>query len=305
MVKKITITGGKGGTGKTLIATNLATKFSQEGYRVLLIDCDVENPNSNILLGKPLDDENVEKKGVFIFKPEFDLDLCTKCGKCREGCYRHAILQFPEQFPSLMDQMCSGCEVCYRICPTNAINYGKREIGSQYFIPKINNNLDLIVGELNPSEAVSVLIVEEILNFAEKLNKENDYDIFIIDSAPGAHCDVEHSISVADVVLAITEPTPFGEHDLRRIFELIKLTNKKADIIINRSTLTDYIQPIYDLVEKYECELLGEIPLDNIVIENYAKGIPFIFDTRKFPAKQAFFQIFKRISQKLKMLKKV
>lgn len=303
MTKSIAITGGKGGTGKTLIATNLAIYLANSGYRTLLIDCDVENPNSNILLGISLTSQEVEKKRISMFKPEFVKDSCTKCGICRSACYRHAILQFPDQYPTLLEHMCSGCKTCQKVCPTGAIITDSRDIGNRYFIPQAYSNLDLLVGELNPSEAISVKIVEALFHYSEKLSKKKTYDFVIIDTAPGAHCDVEKSISDADLVIAVTEPTPFGEHDLNRILDLLEVVGQKADIILNRSNLTHYQEPLRSLAKSRQCIIVGEIPVDSIVIEDYAKGKPFILDSRDFPAKTAFelicSQILKKISLEL------
>ncbi len=300
-VKKISVTGGKGGTGKTLIAVNLAVYYAQLGYKILLIDADVENPNSNILLGKSLTDTDVKRAQIDMFVPQFSTDKCTKCGKCRDACYRHAILQFSDHFPSLMEPMCSGCTICQRVCPTDAISPGKRSIGSNYFINNISDNLDLLVGELNPGEAMSVLIVENLIEKSYELHKEYSYDIIITDTAPGAHCDVEKALSLADLTLCVTEPTPFGEHDLKRILRLIQLSGQNAEIILNRSTLTDYKEPILKVASDFNIKILGEIPIDNIVIEDYAKGTPFILDSREFPAKQAFLSILAIVEKKMKL----
>ena len=300
-VKKISVTGGKGGTGKTLIAVNLAVYYAQLGYKVLLIDADVENPNSNILLGKELTDPDVKSTQIDMFLPVFSNDKCSKCGKCRDACYRHAILQFPDQFPSLMEPMCSGCTICQRVCPTDAISSGKRSIGSSYFMKNVYNNLDLLVGELNPGEAISVLIVENLIEQTYELQKKFSYDIIITDTAPGAHCDVEKALSLADLTLCVTEPTPFGEHDLKRILRLIQLSGQNAEIILNRSNLTDYKEPILKVASDYNISILGEIPIDNIVIEDYAKGTPFVLDSREFPAKQAFLSILTNVKKKLKL----
>ena len=297
MVKSIAITGGKGGTGKTLIATNLAIQLAHSGYHTLLIDCDVENPNSNILLGKSLDTPDVEKQSISMYKPVFSKDLCTKCGICRSACYRHAILQFPGQYASVMEHMCSGCMTCQKVCPTGAITEDSRVIGSQYLLTQAYPNLDLLVGELNPSEAISVKIVEAILQYAETLMETRKYDIIVIDTAPGAHCDVEKAISDADLVIAVTEPTPFGEHDLNRILDLLKVVGQTAEIILNRSDLTAYQEPIRSLAKTRNCHILGEIPVDSVVIEDYARGKPFILDSRDFPAKTAFQYIYEKIIQ--------
>ena len=293
----VAITGGKGGTGKTLVATNLAVKFALDGFKVLLVDCDVENPNANILLGKNLTDSKVSSSEVNIFLPIFDENICTKCGKCRDVCYRHAILQFPKMYPSLMEPMCSGCEVCQKVCDVGAIKNDERSIGKQYFIPKVLPNFDLLLGELKEGESVSVKIVEHILDYAAELQKTNLYDIMVIDTAPGAHCDVERSLMDADQVICITEPTPFGEHDMKRILELIKIIGTDASFIINRAGITDYKEPIIKMTSKLNVPLIGEIPTDKLVIENYAKGIPFVMDERDFPAKKAFLKIYEKIKK--------
>lgn len=298
-MQTIAVTGGKGGTGKTLISINLAAKLTADGYSVLLIDTDVENPNTNILLGKSLSDSSVQTSPVKIFTPIFDEEKCTKCGLCRKSCYRHAILQFPNQFPTVMDHMCSGCETCAKVCPTNAIYSKGREIGKKYFLPEVFPNLDLIVGELQPSEAVSVLIVEAILEYAEDFIKEKNYDIILIDTAPGAHCDVEKSLDAADQIIAVTEPTPFGLHDLKRILELLELNNHSASIILNRANIADFKTPLIDLIKKKNLVLLGEIPVDNKIIENYARGIPFVFDPQDFPGKESFILIYNKILEKI------
>ncbi|SRR6056297_1703810 len=309
MVKKIAVTGGKGGTGKTLMATNIAVQLYKNGNKVLLIDCDTENPNTNILLGKELNEDSVIKESVEIFTPKFDDEKCIRCGKCQKSCYRHAILQFSDQLPSVMEHMCSGCETCLRICPTDAISDQKRVIGHSYFLSNILDNdkkanegqLDLLVGELMEGEAVSVLVVEDILEKAYNMNKtsesEEKYDYFVIDTSPGAHCDVEQSLESADAIVAVTEPTPFGQHDLKRILDLIEVINRKATVILNRANLTNYKEEILKLTEDYGSEILGEIPISNIIIEDYAKGIPFSIDERDFPAKHDFINIFNKIGR--------
>jgi MinD superfamily P-loop ATPase len=296
-IPSVAVTGGKGGTGKSLIATNFAVKFAHEGKRVLLIDCDVENPNTNILLGKDLQQLTGEVTPITIFTPKFDTTKCVQCKICRSGCYRHAILQFPKQYPSVLEHMCSGCETCRRLCPQDAIYAGSREIGIRYFFPESGYpNLHLLIGELHPSEAMSVEIVKNILAYSEALAQKYHYDLLIIDTAPGAHCDVEQSLVDARVIVCVTEPTPFGEHDLNRILELIRLIGQQASIILNRADMADYRAPIFALADRQNSVVIGEIPLDRMIVEDYARGQPFALDPRDFPAKQKFEAIFRKIT---------
>lgn len=298
-MKYIAITGGKGGTGKTLISVNLAVKFAMENKRVLLIDCDTENPNSHILMGKSLENDSNKQGDVNIFFPKIDNDKCTKCGICRQACYRHAILQMPKDYPTVFEHMCSGCQTCSRLCPNDAISESERPIGKYYILPEVHSKLDLIVGELKEGEALSIKILEELLRQAEKLQKEKNYDVIILDSPPGAHCDVELILKSADAILCVTEPTPFGEHDLKRILELIKIVNRNAKVIMNRANLTDYREPIETMLKEENSEIIGEIPVDRTIIEDYAKGVPFVTDPRDFLGKSAFIQVYKNILQLL------
>lgn len=291
----LAITGGKGGTGKTLICSNLALLLQQKNAKILLIDCDVDNPNTNILFSKQLTDPDVREQDVSIFQPSFIQNRCTQCKICQEACYRHAILQFPGKYPLLMEHMCSGCRTCQRVCPEDAIENSARIVGKQYFIKDLYPNLDLLVGELKPSEAVSILVVESILKYATTLIKKNGYDYVVIDTSPGAHCDVERVLMACDLILCVTEPTPFGAHDLKRILELIQIIGKPAYILLNRSDLTEYREEILEIQRKNNVPIIGEIPIDRLIMENYARGHPFVLDPREFPGKTAMYEIFHHI----------
>ena len=279
----ISVASGKGGTGKTTVATNLALSIGKAQF----IDCDVEEPNANIFLKTKIK----EHEDVSVSIPEMDKEKCDYCGKCSEFCVYNALAVVPSDV-LVFPELCHSCGGCELVCPKDAVSWNKRVIG------RIEHgqagDIDFYHGLLNVGEMQAVPVIKAL---KRKVDKSKHV---IIDVSPGTSCPVIESISGSDYCILVTEPTPFGEHDLKRIFELIEILNQKADVIINRSTLTDYIQPIYNMVDKYKCEVLGEIPLDNKVIENYAKGIPFIFDSQEFPAKQAFLKIFERISQKIK-----
>ena len=161
--KIICITGGKGGTGKTLCAVNLAVMFKNEGNKVLLIDGDVENPNTYLLLNGKLEN----KKDVPFFKPKIIEDKCSKCGLCSQNCLSNALLHVKDAFPIPMLTLCSGCQLCYKICPENAIEADSKTIGWIYSTNV--NGLSLLLGELKPSEARSAAIVEALLEKIEDI----------------------------------------------------------------------------------------------------------------------------------------
>jgi MinD superfamily P-loop ATPase len=268
----ICVTGGKGGTGKTLVSINLATMFNERNKNVLLIDGDVENPNTHLLLGAPINN------GVSVpyFIPRIIEERCEKCGICAENCMPHALLHIKNSIPIPILNLCSSCKLCFKICPADAIEQDHKIIGKIYET-KVDD-ISLFLGELKPSEARSAALVEFLIKkVQEKISKgEIDVDVIIIDTAPGAHCDVEKLIDVADFVIPVSEPTPFGRLDLYRIIELIELLKKQYRVIINRSTLEGFHHQFMMDIESHEIDVLGEIPLDEDIVNSYCQGKPLM-----------------------------
>ena len=293
--KIICVTGGKGGTGKTLVAVNLAIMFKNRGYKVLLIDGDVENPNTFLLLNAKLKN----KKEVLYFLPKIIEDKCNKCGLCAENCETHALLHIKDSYPIPISTVCSGCKLCYKICPTNAIEPDLKVIGWTYTASAFN--IDLFLGELKPSEARSAVIVNKLMGNLEKVieTEPEKYDIVILDTAPGAHCDVEELINGADLVIPVTEPTRFGKLDLLRIIELITLLKKEYKAIVNRSSLLGYKEKFLKELEEKGVEVLGDIPLDEEIVSSYCQGIPLMEETSKFDRDGAGYKSFKQIFENL------
>ena len=290
--KVICITGGKGGTGKTLVAVNLATMFVNKNYKVLLIDGDVENPNTYLLMGGKLEN----KKVVSFFKPTIIKGKCNTCGICAQNCAPHALLHLNNTIPIPMLNLCSGCKLCFKICPTRAIKADSKEIGGIYSL-KVNN-IDLLLGELKPSEARSAAIVEAILDEFNAMLQYNNIDIVILDTAPGAHCDVELLINTADYIIPVTEPTSFGILDLNRILELIKLLDKDYQVILNRSSLLGARDEFMEKLKDENIEILGDIPLDEEIVQSYCQGDPLMGSyngDKKNKAYIAFEKIFSKL----------
>lgn len=264
MTRIIGVTGGKGGTGKSTIATALAYELAKT-KKVLLVDADVDCPNDHLLLNIK---RNILKK-VDQRIPKWDLDKCIKCGLCGTVCKTNAIVSIKDRAPIFMKQQCNGCGSCVVKCPEDAITWDKKNIG-KIFTGK-NYNIDLLSGELKSNEPVSEFIVNslnEIIN-----EKRSKYDYIIIDTAAGSHCPVIAALELCDHVFTVTEPTPLGEHDLMIILKLLEKLDMKSEIILNRSDIGDR-EIITRLAKKYGVSVLCEIPYSRAIVDDYVRGIP-------------------------------
>ena len=293
--KIIAVTGGKGGTGKTTVAVNLAFHFSQIGKKVLLVDCDVDAPSVATLLGA----EMMNGKEVRQFLPVFDESRCIRCGECSKACRMHAILQVPDKIPLLFPDLCLGCGACSIVCPTNAILDGKKVVGWIYETEAYG--VDLLIGELKLNERESEAIIREVKERAMDLSKERKYDLIIIDTAPGAHCDVALSLKDSDFVLAVTEPTPFGIHDLDLILELANLLKLKHAVVVNRADLPGNHHLLKEICEKHSSRLIEEIPVDDNVVQSHVRSRPLMLDFPNSPGARAISRLAKEIWEELSL----
>lgn len=271
MGKVIAVAGGKGGTGKSIIAVNLAVLLSQHG-KTLLTDTDVENPCTYTLM----ESEEVSQEDVKEFRPIIKKDKCRLCGVCVKLCPEHALVMLPNKEVMLMNTLCSGCTVCKLTCPHGAIEDGEYITGwIRSFKPKYQN-LGLIVGELNPASRravnMTVAVVERALTHLE------DYDYIVFDSPPGTGSGIYAIVRNADVTVGVTEPTRLGLLDLKKFYELYRKYKDPNSfvVVVNKYDLKG---GIYDEL----LEFLNEngikhfdIPYDEKMIEAYSKGIPII-----------------------------
>ncbi len=258
---KIGITGGKGGTGKSTVAVNLSVELSKHG-KTLLLDMDSDCPNDHILLGVELKN----RKDVSLFLPKIN-NNCNMCGLCVEKCPENALFMFKDRIKVLTD-MCSGCKICKLVCPQNAIDEDRKIVGHVYFT-NINENLDLGTAEILEGEKESV----HPINYLKKSVPEN-YDYYIYDTAAGTQSKVTSALKDVDLVFAITEPTPFGAHDLKTILELTRQLEKKTFVVINRCDIGDN-KIIEDLCRDYGVEIISRIKFDRRVMEYYIAGKSF------------------------------
>jgi MinD superfamily P-loop ATPase len=250
----ISVASGKGGTGKTTIATSLASVL---GARAQLLDCDVEEPNCHILMKPDLETRDVVKLPV----PAVNEDACNLCGKCGEVCRFSAIVVIGDQvltFP----EMCHGCGGCMLLCPEKAISEDFRELG--VVETGTAGEAGFVQGVLRVGEAMSPPLIKEV-------RKRIDPDrIAILDAPPGASCPVINTVVDTDFIVLVTEPTPFGLHDLRIAVDAMAPLGIPVGIVLNRSDIGD------DEVRKFCTEkgvpLLMEIPHDKAIAEGYARG---------------------------------
>lgn len=270
----IGITGGKGGTGKTVLAVNLAVALAKQGKDVAYLDCDADCPSAHIIAGTELQD----RREVRSLLPEFIKERCTKCGACVRACQFNALYQLKDKPPSLARSLCSGCGACIIACPSAAIAESSKIIGWTYTSEKYG--VKMFSGELKPSEPLSEKIVSAVKHRA----MEEDHEIMIVDTAAGAHCPVVCALEGCDKAIAVTEPTFFGEHDLKVISDLLKKLEIPYHVAVNRSTISD---------RKIEGSL--QIPYDKAMLESYVKGIPIVEETPEHPISKQITMFAKRM----------
>lgn len=265
-LKKIAITGGKGGTGKSTVAILLANKFTKEGKKVVLVDCDVECPNDYLILG-----QNLKRpvKRVYTQFPKLEQAKCKKCGLCVKSCKNNSIFQAPGQYPIFLEELCSGCGVCWSICPNQAIKAKKREIG-KIFINQIKN-LYLITGIAKPVLEETSPVVRGTKDYALDFANKVKADYIIFDTAAGTHCSVIMALLDNDLAYAVTEPTPMGAYDLDLILNLCRKLKIPVQTILNRADLGNK-KVINKVTKKYRNKIVEEIPYSKELVKSYSIG---------------------------------
>lgn len=250
----ISVASGKGGTGKTTVATNMAVALQAD---VQLLDCDVEEPNAHLFIQPEMDTSQIVATAV----PAVDMDKCTLCGKCSEICQFKAIAVVGEMvlpFPEL----CHSCGGCMLVCPEKAITETDRELG--LIEQGRRNGIEFVHGKLRVGEAMSPPLIRRVRSYT-RAGAET-----IIDAPPGTSCPVIAAMRGADFVLMVTEPTPFGLHDLKLAVGAVRKLEIPCGLVINRADLGD--DRVRDYAREQGVPILMEIPFDRKIAEAYSRG---------------------------------
>ncbi|HPR69430.1 MAG TPA: ATP-binding protein [Kiritimatiellia bacterium] len=257
----IAIASGKGGTGKTTVAVHLAAWLAGRGEAVQYLDCDVEEPNGHLFL-KPVI-ETAEPAAIPV--PVVDNDRCTACGKCAAACEFNAVAMLKK--PMVFTELCHGCGACTLVCPVEAIREEPRAIGTVETGQA--GPIRFAQGRLNVGEPMSPPLIRAVKN------RRDPAAIALFDSPPGTSCPVIAAVRAADFIVLVTEPSPFGLHDLTLAVETFRPMDLPFGVVVNRADPADL--RVQDFCRQQEIPVLAELPDDRRVAETYARG-ELLFD---------------------------
>ena len=278
----LSIASGKGGTGKTTVAVNMALSLEN----VQLLDCDVEEPNTHLLLHPKV----IETKPVYVKIPVVDEKQCDYCGECAKFCRFNALFVTNQKimfFPGL----CSSCGGCVIVCPRTAISEKKRKIGTI----KMGSarEVQLVYGELNVGEPMAPPIIKAVKGQMQPLKKGD----IIIDAPPGTSCPVIEAVHGSDYTILVTEPTPFGLYDLKIAAEVLSKLEIPFGVVVNRAGIGD--KKVHAFCREKTIPILLEIPYDRKIAELYSVGNPFVLNMPEW--KKKFHELLDEIKESLQV----
>jgi MinD superfamily P-loop ATPase len=262
----ISVASGKGGTGKTLVAVNMALSVGS----VQLLDCDVEEPNAHLLLNPDMR----KMEPVYCLIPLVNEELCNHCGECSRFCQYNAIFVTSEK-TLVFPELCHSCGGCAIVCPKKAINYEKHRIGALKF--GSTGDLKLVYGELEIGKPMAVPVIKAV-----KKQIEEGKNV-ILDSPPGTSCPFIETVRGSDFCVLVTEPTPFGLHDLKITVQVLRNMAIPFGIVINRAGIGD--KKVYEYCKEENLSVLLKIPYKRRIAELYSRGVPFSLEMPKWKAK--------------------
>ena len=257
---KVAVASGKGGTGKTMVTASLAVSWNSP---VTAVDLDVEEPNLHLFLQPELSGS----RQAFMEVPEVDEIRCTYCRECAEMCQFKAISVL-NNIVLLFPEMCHGCGGCMAVCPEGAISSGSRTLG------KISwgkaGAIGFLMGKLRVGEAMSPPLMKQVLDCLQKTAGFHDSADVLIDAPPGVSCPAVSAVIESDLILLVTEPTPFGAFDLRLAYHAFKSLGKPMGVIVNRAGIGD--DRVYRFCREVGLPIFAEIPYDRAIAEAYSEG---------------------------------
>jgi MinD superfamily P-loop ATPase len=272
----VSIASGKGGTGKTTVAVNLTLALGN----AQILDCDVEEPNAYLLLKPKVN----QVKPVYVSIPRINEELCNHCGKCAEFCQYNALFMGPDK-ALVFPELCHNCGGCAIICPNHAIIEEKHQIGR--IMMGVSGGAEVVYGELEVGEPMPVPIIREVKRQIDPTRN------VILDSPPGTSCPVIETVRGSNFCILVTEPTPFGLHDLRIAIQVLKNMKIPFGVVVNRAGVGD--KKVYEYCEEENTPILLEIPFQRRIAELYSRGIPF---SLKMPEwKEKFQTLFSEIKR--------
>jgi len=274
----ISIASGKGGTGKTTIATNLALSIASD---VQFLDCDVEEPNAHLFLRPEITKTEVVTTPV----PEIDMAKCTFCGKCSDICRFKAIAVIVDTTVLTFPELCHSCGGCVAVCPEKAVTETTRELGEME--KGHQGDLAFTHGRLRIGEAMAPPMIKKVRSSA------GPEKVIIIDAPPGTSCPVISAMKDTDFVLLVTEPTPFGLHDLKLAVGAVDILGIPSGLVINRSDIGD--EGVRNFAADTGLPILMEIPFDRKIAEAYSRG-DMIIDVMP-PWKEKFSGLYDQIKE--------
>ncbi len=256
---KISVAAGKGGTGKTLLATSLAIALNEHyPAEVQIIDCDVEEPNAHLLMQPELETE----EPVFVKVPEVDQEVCTRCGICAQTCQFSAIAVIRDAVLTFHD-LCAGCGACSYACPVDAITEIDRRVGTVE-TGTVAGGINFVTGNLNVGDQRATPVTGAV-----KAHINPDM-ITILDAPPGTACPMQETVEDTDYCILVTEPTPFGLSNLGDAVETCRTLGVPAGVVINRDGVGD--QGVDEYCRKERIDILLRIPQDRSIAEAYSRG---------------------------------
>lgn len=258
----ISVASGKGGTGKTTVAVNLALSLLEK--RVQLLDCDVEEPNAHLFLNPVIQ----ETKSAYTLVPTVNYERCDFCGKCAPACEYNALVVVPKQEVMVFPGLCHGCGLCALVCPQDAISEQPREIGVIKKGTSGDGSIALVYGLLNIGEIMATPLIDQVKAEIDPAKT------VIIDVPPGTACPMIAAVQGSYYCMLVTEPTPFGLYDLKLAVAVLRELEVPFGVVVNKADIGD--RKVYEYCVEEGIPILLEIPHDKQIARSYSEGVPFI-----------------------------